>query len=100
MQQLKHRLISAGLLLAAGAHPGWADDGFTDDLVEAVRSGKVGLDFRYRFEGVDQDDFSKDAEASTLRSRITATSGSLYGFTALGEVDNVTVIGSDHYNST
>ena len=101
MKQLKsYLMISSGLLLAVGAGAGWAADGFTSDIAQAVRGGTVGLDFRYRFEGVDQDGISKDAEASTLRSRITATSGSLYGFTALGEVDNVTVIGSDHYNST
>lgn len=101
MNELKIYLImSGGLLLAAGAGASRAADDFTSDIAQAVRGGTVGLDFRYRFEGVDQDGISKDAEASTLRSRITATSGSLYGFTALGEVDNVTVIGSDHYNST
>ena len=36
----------------------------------------------------------------TLRSRITATSGAVHGFTVLGEVDNVTVVGSTKYNST
>lgn len=101
MNELKsYLIISGGLLLAAGAGASRAADDFTSDIAQAVRGGTVGLDFRYRFEGVDQDGISKDAEASTLRSRITATSGSLYGFTALGEVDNVTVIGSDHYNST
>lgn len=101
MNELKsYLIISGGLLLAASAAASRAADDFTSDIAQAVRGGTVGLDFRYRFEGVDQDGISKDAEASTLRSRITATSGSLYGFTALGEVDNVTVIGSDHYNST
>lgn len=101
MNELKsYLIISGGLLLAASAGASRAADDFTSDIAQAVRGGTVGLDFRYRFEGVDQDGISKDAEASTLRSRITATSGSLYGFTALGEVDNVTVIGSDHYNST
>jgi len=101
MNELKsYLIISGGLLLAASAAASRAADDFTSEIAQAVRGGTVGLDFRYRFEGVDQDGISKDAEASTLRSRITATSGSLYGFTALGEVDNVTVIGSDHYNST
>ena len=89
--------ICGGLVLAGSA---WAGAGITDELAAAVHQGSVGLDFRYRFEGVDQDGISKDAEASTLRSRITASSGSFYGFTALAEVDNVTVIGSEHYNST
>ncbi len=92
--------IFIGLLLAGGACAASAGDDITTSLEEAVRGGTVALDFRYRFEGVDQDGFGKDAQASTLRSRITATSGSLHGFTVLGEVDNVSVIGSDHYNST
>ena len=90
--------IFSGLILASGT--AWAAEGISDEVAKAIKEGSVGLDFRYRFEGVDQDGISKDAEASTLRSRITASSGSFYGFTALAEVDNVTVIGSEHYNST
>ena len=92
--------LSAGLFLGAFSITGWAADSITESLAQAVKGGNVSLDFRYRFEGVDQDGFGKDAEASTLRSRITATSGALYGFTVLGEVDNVTEVGSDKYNST
>ena len=50
--------------------------------------------------GVDQDGIDKDAEASTLRSRITATSGAIHGFTILGEADNVSVGRIYRYNST
>jgi hypothetical protein len=92
--------ILCGLLLAGCATNSWSADGITTSVVEAVKAGTVALDFRYRFEGVDQDGIDKDAEASTLRSRITAESGSLHGFTVLGEVDNITVVGSDKYNST
>lgn len=92
--------ILNGLLLACCAMNSWGADGITTSVVDAVKAGKVALDFRYRFEGVDQDGIDKDAEASTLRSRITAESGSLHGFTVLGEVDNITVVGSDKYNST
>ena len=95
-----YKRIASGLLLAGCTAAAWAGDDVTTSLEKAVQGGTVALDFRYRFEGVDQDGFSKDAEASTLRSRITATSGSLHGFTVLGEVDNVSEIGSDHYNST
>jgi hypothetical protein len=92
--------VFCGLLMACYAMSGWGADGITTAVVDAIKAGTVGLDFRYRFEGVDQDGIDKDAEASTLRSRITAQSGSLHGFSLLGEVDNVTVIGSDKYNST
>jgi hypothetical protein len=92
--------VLCGFLLAYFAASSWGADGINTSLADAVRAGSVGLDFRYRFEGVDQDGIDKDAEASTLRSRITAQSGSLHGFSVLGEVDNITVIGSDKYNST
>ncbi|MCB1687495.1 MAG: alginate export family protein [Halioglobus sp.] len=97
---IHYNRIVTGLLLAGCTVPSWAEDGVTSSLAQAVKSGTVALDFRYRFEGVDQDGISKDAEASTLRSRITATSGSLHGFTVLGEVDNVSDIGADKFNST
>jgi hypothetical protein len=100
MKIVKHNRILTSLLLAACGTTTWAVDGITSSLEKAVKDGTVALDFRYRFEGVDQDGIDKDAQASTLRSRITATSGSLHGFTVLGEVDNVSVIGADKYNST
>ena len=84
---------AGGLLLAVGAGTLCAaQESFTESLAKAVREGTVGVDFRYRFEGVDQDGISKDAEASTLRSRLTASTAALYGFTVLGEVDNVSVV--------
>ncbi len=88
----------SGLLLAGATTTGQA--AVTEDLSKAVSDGSVKLDFRYRFEQVDQEGIDKDAEASTLRSRITVQSGNLQGFHALAEVDNVTVIGSERYNST
>lgn len=92
--------IYCGLLLALGAADGSGADDINTAVVDAISNGSVSLDFRYRFEAVDQDGIDKDAGASTLRSRITAQSGSLHGFTVLGEVDNVTVVGSEKYNST
>lgn len=95
-----YKSIFTGLLVMGCAASSWGEDGITSSLAQAVKSGTVALDFRYRFEGVDQDGISKDAKASTLRSRITATSGSLHGFTVLGEIDNISDIGADKFNST
>jgi Alginate export len=93
------KLVCA-LLLTGSACSVVGADSVTEQLSAAVRGGTVDLNFRYRFEGVDQDGISKDAQASTLRSRITASSAEFYRFTVVGEVDNVTVIGDDKYNST
>lgn len=68
-------------------------------VADAVKSGTVNLDLRYRYEEVEQDNALEDAEASTLKSRLTYTSGKYNNFQMQVEVDNVAEIGSDEYNS-
>lgn len=70
------------------------------DLSEFVTGGKAAVNLRYRYENVDQDNLSDEANASTLLSRFTWTSGVASGFSGLIEVDNVSAIGNDNYNST
>ncbi len=72
----------------------------TDELRRALDQSTINLDFRYRLEAVDQDNLSKDALASTLRSRLLVQTGHYYGFSSLIELDNVTVLGDQSYNST
>jgi hypothetical protein len=87
-------LLIGGLLLAVGSFGATAAEqtGFSD--------GSIKMDFRYRFENVEQDGFDENATASLLRSRFTLTSGVSNGFSAGLEVDNVTELGIDDYNST
>jgi len=67
----------------------------------ALMGGKVHLDFRYRYEQVDQDGFEDDAYASTLRTRLNYTTAEWHGLTAMLEAANVLVVGQyDLYNST
>ncbi|MFT5593817.1 MAG: hypothetical protein ACI8SR_002203 [Oceanicoccus sp.] len=65
-----------------------------------IADSKVNLNFRYRAEFVNQDDATnKDsALANTLRSRVTLETGSLKGFSALIEGDNVLHITDDFYD--
>jgi hypothetical protein len=77
-----------------------AELAWNEQLAKAVQEGKASVDFRYRYEWVDQDGFDDEAEASLMRSRVTLESGALHGFTALIEADNVTNIGKNDYNST
>ena len=77
-----------------------AEEGWGDKLSKMVTDGKASVDFRYRYEFVDQEGFDKDAKASTLRSRLTLASAPLNGFSALLEADDVRSVGSDDYNST
>ena len=73
--------------------------GVTDDVSAAISEGKSSMNFRYRFEGVDQDGINEDAAASTLRSRYTFVSGSASGFSMGLEADYVSVMGPEDYNA-
>ena len=86
------------LLCAAGATQ--AQEGSVDTLTEMATKGSANLDFRYRYENVDDDSKHRTASANTLRSRLTLASASWSGFSGLAEVDNVWDFGSDNYNST
>ena len=71
------------------------------DPVTAITSGQAHLDFRYRYEQVDQQGFDVDAYASTLRTRLNYTTAEWQGLTAMLEAANVVVLGQyDLYNST
>ncbi|GMG87709.1 alginate export family protein [Biformimicrobium ophioploci] len=69
-------------------------------FADALKSGKVAVSLRYRLESVDQDNLDDTALASTLKSRINWTSGTYRGFGAFIEMDDVTAVGDDDYNST
>jgi len=71
-----------------------------DSISQAIDEGDIALNLRYRYEYVDQDGKPKDANASTLRSRLTLKSGKVGGFMGLVEVDNVSYIGNDNFNNT
>jgi len=68
-------------------------------LMEALSNGKAGVDLRYRYEHVDQDNPLRNANASTLRTRINYATDSFHGFGAFVEMDDVTVLGSVRYNN-
>ncbi len=73
------------------AHPARAAD--------QVKS-EFDLDFRYRYEYVDQDGLAKDAHASTLRTRLAYRSADFSKFSFQIEFDDIRPIGNDLYNST
>lgn len=85
-------IISTSLSSAVSAD--WADT-----LSEAISSGKTALNLRYRLESVEQDNARLDANASTLKTRLSMTSGSIGHWRAHIEFDNVSVIGLHDYDS-
>ncbi len=86
-------LAICGLLQASAAS--YAADSFSD----AISDGKASLSFRYRFEFVDQDGFDKNAQASTLRTRLNYKTASYNGFSFFIEADNVMEVFEDDYNA-
>ncbi|MEM7097173.1 MAG: porin [Pseudomonadota bacterium] len=86
---------SSALLFVPGAHAV-----SLEDVRKATREGEYKINLRYRFESVDQDGSDEEANASTLRSRFTWTSGKMDKWTYGIEADYVALIGAEDYNST
>ncbi len=99
---MQARTLMAGAILAACGVQAVAEEAAPapSSFTEMFTMGKASLDFRYRYEFVDQEGAAKDAKASTLRSRLTYSSAAYNGFSMLMEFDDVSTIGKDNYNST
>jgi hypothetical protein len=97
---LKANSLLAATVLGLCAVPAYTQESTPTDFTSMFTEGKASFNFRYRYELVDDKNFSKDAKASTLRSRLTFTSAVYKGFSFLTEFDDVSTIGSDNYNST
>jgi len=88
-------LAVAGILGAALSNASLADS-----FTEALTGGTPKLDMRLRYENVNQDNSLKDAEALTLRTRLGYETGKYQEFKAYVEMENVTAVLDDDYNST
>lgn len=84
--------LSSWLLLPQAV----ADDSF----IEAIKAGKVSFSARARYESVEQDNALKDADAFTLRTTLGYETGRFHGFGGFLELEDVTDLGGDNYNST
>ena len=95
-------LLGAASLLSAAHAEETEDTTQSSDgpIAEAIKGGKPILDVRYRFETKDQDGFTEDAYANTVRTRFGYETGEVYHLKFLLEFENVFDIGNDHYNST
>lgn len=82
-------------LLGAASLPVYADG-----LSELFPADGFYASLRHRFEEVDQNGFADDAQASTLRTRLGYKTGTVGGFQALIEVEDVSSLGSDNFNNS
>jgi len=86
--------MACGLIVAAGA--AWADEDWSNLFFDA----KPVLDIRYRYEFVDQDAASKNANANTVRTRAGLETGRFHGFGAGFDFEWIEAIGGVHFNDT
>ncbi len=71
-----------------------------ESIKDAFKKGEVSLDLRYRYEFVDDNASSEDANASTARIRFGYKTGTYYDFFAYADFEALRVIGGEQYNST
>ena len=95
---LRIAMTAVSFAVVIGASPVLAEES-SDDIRAIVEDGEVNLDFRYRYEFVDQDGFSEDADASTLRSRLSLKSGLYRDFQFFVEVEDVREVFSNDFNA-
>ena len=71
-----------------------------DTIVEALSGGKVSGQLRYRYEWVDDQTKTKDANASTMRTRLGYMTGDYMDTSVFVQFEDVHVVGgSERYNS-
>ncbi|MGC6480984.1 MAG: hypothetical protein ACON4S_02020 [Porticoccaceae bacterium] len=95
----KLRFTSAALLVVLGLQPAIGLSESATSVSEMFGEGDTSLNFRYRFELVDQEGVPNNAEASTLKSRLTYKTAEFNGLSGVLEVDNVSIIGSEKYKT-
>lgn len=93
MKRAPTKLLLAAAVAAIANPSAYA----ADSIAEAFENGKASVSFRLRFEDV-EDDAKEDANALTLKSRLTYSTDSYKGFSVLVEVDDVTELDEVDYN--
>ncbi len=91
----KKRQLMAALAMGFICPTAWS----VESLAEAFTEGDANLSFRYRFEMVDQDNFTRDANASTLLTRLNYGTEKYQGFKFFIEADNIMEVFGDNYNA-
>jgi hypothetical protein len=107
--------LSSGVTLARGGEGEQQPSAPSDDLQErdsgsepsaqlkeSLQQGRFWMNFRYRFESVDQEGFDQDAQASTLRTRLGYESAAFHHWTGLVEFSGVSALpgGYGDYDDT
>lgn len=95
MKNLSKKLLAATVSSAVLATPALAE---TESFVESISDSKTSLSFRFRIEDVSQDTL-ESATATTLRTRLTHSTGAFKGFSGFVEFDQVSELASVDYGT-
>lgn len=96
MKTLNGAVLTALFCLSAAPFALAAEAG---SLADALTGGTAHLNFRYRYELVDQDGIPNDAKASTLRTRINYKTDSYNNFHLFVEADDLSYFGEAKFNN-
>ena len=78
--------ITLACSVTAISAPAYAS--INEQFSSAIKQSEVSAQFRYRLEHVEQDNTLDNAIASTLRSRLTVTTGKFDNFSAVVQLDS------------
>ncbi|MFQ5635132.1 MAG: hypothetical protein ACE5G3_07360 [Gammaproteobacteria bacterium] len=88
------------LLTGLAGSPAWAAEDWSGQLADALKIGEFDLGFRYRYEFVDAAGASKDANASTLRTRLVYKSAEFRDVSLTINMDDLRPIIGRDFNDT
>ena len=89
--------LVASCFLAPGAFAASDAPAAPGSIADAFSKGKVSLNVRARYEGVDQTGL-KEADANTMRTRLGFTTAPVNGLKATIEAENITALDGDRYS--
>ncbi|MEP7706556.1 alginate export family protein [Paraglaciecola sp. 25GB23A] len=88
-QCFKRKSLTCSVLVGLTSISGgsWAED-----FTSALSGGKTNADFNLRYENVAQDNALQDANALTLRTRLSYTTGNVSGWSAMVEMEDTRIV--------
>jgi len=94
-------VAAAALVGAMAVTPAAGAANIGEELTNTFRNGDFDVNFRYRYEFVDQDDNGlRDANASTLRTRLVFRTARWYDFDLTLNLDDVRTVVGSNFNDT
>jgi hypothetical protein len=95
MKSFCRNILALAIGSASFSAPAFAQEAAS--ITEALKAGKAQLHLRFRYEDVEEDTL-EDAAATTLKTRLTYTSGTYEGFGLTLEMDDTTELGKKDYS--